>query len=227
MKDLETIEETTFSEYENEIDVILKDTEKRSFLISLENVHSEYQNKEKQNNKSRKLSWNIYYYSAAAIIVILIGIGSAIKFELFKTTIDSESIFNEYYQTYQNDFLSRSDESLVNNLYLAFQAYENKEFDKAVEIFSKVSSEDASIIMAYFYKGVSCIEISDYKQAIESFNRVLTNTNNPYYAQSRWYCALTWLKLNNPESAKEHLNWLMKNDRFYREKAKEILKKIS
>jgi tetratricopeptide (TPR) repeat protein len=226
MKDLETLDEVTFSEHENEIDTILRDIDKHSFIASLEKVSSEYQDAEKQENKSRKISRNIYYYAAAAIIIVCIGVGSIIKFSLFNTEINSESIFSEYYQTYQNDFLSRSDESVVNNLYQAFQAYENEDFDKAVELFSKVSEVDASIIMAYFYKGISCIEISDYKQAIESFNKVLANANNPYFPQSHWYCALTWLKLNNTGLAKEHLEWLVKNDRFYNQKAKEILKKI-
>lgn len=226
MKDLETLEDVTFSEHENEIDNILKDVDKRSFIASLKKVNAEFQKSENKKNKTRNISRNIYYYLAAAILIVCIGIGSILKFGLFSTDINSESIFNEYYSTYQNDYQSRSDEKVVNNLYQAFQAYENKDFDNAVELFSKVSESDASIMMAHFYKGISCVEISDYKQAIESFKKVLTNSNNPYFPQSHWYCALTWLKLNNPESAKEHLEWLIKNDRHYNQKAKEILNKL-
>jgi tetratricopeptide (TPR) repeat protein len=227
MKELDTIETTAFSEYENDIDTILKDVDKRSFILTVNKIESEYLEDQKRDIKTRKISRSLIYSLAAAIIVISIGIGTVLKLGVFSTQVDSELIFNQYYATYQVDFQNRSDEAVVQNLYLAFLAYEGKEYDKAIELFNKVSEGDATIIMAYFYKGISCIEISDYKQAIESFNKVLANKNNPYFAQSRWYSALTWIKLNNINSAKEHLEWLIKNDRYYGSKAKEILKKIS
>jgi tetratricopeptide (TPR) repeat protein len=109
---------------------------------------------------------------------------------------------------------------------MAFQAYENRDFEKAVELFSKVTEADGSILMAYFYKGISSIEIGNFTVAVESFEKVLKNPANPYYPQAQWYSALTWLKLNNSENAKLHLSWLIKNDRFYGTKAKEVLLKI-
>jgi tetratricopeptide (TPR) repeat protein len=227
MKESNTIETAALSDYENEIDNILRDVDKYSFIKSVKKIEAEFVEKRVDQPKIRKISKNIYYYAAAAVLIIFIGVGGILKYNVFSSSVDSETIFNQYYQTYQSDLTNRSDESLVQNLYLAVLAYEGKEYDKAIELFSKVSDSDESIIMAHFYKGISCIEISDYKQAIESFNKVLVNINNPYFAQSHWYSALTWIKLNNMNSAKVHLEWLIKNDRHYSLKAKEILRKIS
>jgi tetratricopeptide (TPR) repeat protein len=211
-----------------EIDEILKDHDTENFRTTLISVHNEYLEREKHSSIpiSRTTSRRLYIYMAAASILLLIGVFGTIKMLINSSQPNCEELFKSYYEPYKNDYNTRSDEVIINNLYLAFQAYENKEYEKAADLFTKVIQSDETIIMAYFYRGISCIELGEYKTAIESFNRVLRNDNNPYYVQSKWYCALTWLKINNLASAKQQLEWLSNNDRFYGSKAKELLQKL-
>ncbi|MGC8802433.1 MAG: tetratricopeptide repeat protein, partial [Bacteroidales bacterium] len=124
--------------------------------------------------------------------------------------------------SYQNrEAQQDNDENLVN---MAIQAYENKEYYKAITLFSNIeTSIPDCTLMAAFYKGVSCIEVSDYKNAIQSFTRVINAPYNTYTANAHWYMALTWLKLNNVNESVKHLDWLVKNDRQLNTKAEEIL----
>jgi tetratricopeptide (TPR) repeat protein len=213
---------------DSEIDAVLKDRDTENFRTTLISVHNEYLEHDKKLKipTGRSASRRLYIYMAAATVLLLVGIFGTLKMFINSSQPNSEELFKQYYELYKNDYNTRSDEVLINNLYLAFQAYENKDYEKAAELFTKVVQSDETIMMAYFYKGISCIELGEYKTAIESFNKVLKNENNPYFVQAKWYCALTWLKINNISSAKQQLEWLSNNDRFYGFKAKELLLKL-
>lgn len=222
----ENINDIKFSDYEHDIDVMLLDEKKYKFRKAVKETHAKFIADSGIKPKIKFIKRHYIIYSIAASIVLLIGIGSIIKYGSASRSYSYEILFNEYYQPYKSDYNTRSDENVVSNLYLAFQLYERKEYDKAIEFFSKVTEEDHTILIAYFYKGVSCIEIADYKRALDSFNKVLKSDSNPYYPQAHWYSSLTWIKLNNAEQAKDHLNWLIANDRFYGAKAKELISKM-
>jgi hypothetical protein len=214
---------------EVEVDQCLKDEETELFRKTLEKVHSIYVEEEKEiyKPKIRPLYSRIYVYAAAASIALILGILSILYYTSGSSKPGNQKIFAQYYEPYQNEYITRSDQVTVNNLFIAFQAYENHDYTKAIELFSKVIEADKSLLMAYFYKGISCIEIKNYKVALESLNRVLNNEGNPYFAQAKWYTALTLINLNNPDIAKQHLEWLALNDRYYGNKAKEILKVLN
>ncbi len=218
----------SYSLVEEEIDEMLRDEDSYQLRLALNRVEKEYLNSETdfKHNFSDRFFKKGYIYAFAAGIAILVGIIGVTRLMIKSSDSNCDALFSQYYQPYQSDFASRSDEVVVNNLYLAFQAYETKDYDKAVELFSKVISVDESVQMAYFYRGVSSIETGDYKLAIESLSKLCKNESNPYYSQAQWYTALTWLKLNNAELAKPHLIWLASNDRYYGNKAKEILEKL-
>jgi tetratricopeptide (TPR) repeat protein len=221
-------ESSQYAFIEREIDLYLKDEETGHFRNTLFKVHNEYIDAEMGHSEGKTKSFfrKGYIYAIAASLAVIIGIFGVSRLFYNSSATNFDDIFSQYYTPYQDDFTTRSDQVVVNNLYLAFQAYESHDFEKAVELFSKVTEADESILMAYFYKGISSIEIGNYAVAVESFEKVTKNSSNPYYPQAQWYSALTWLKLNNSENAKQHLSWLISNDRYYGTKAKEILTKI-
>ena len=214
---------------ELEIDQCLKDEKTELFRKTLQKVHSKFveEDQETYKPKIRQISYRRYAYAIAVTLALIIGIFGVFRMISGTSKSNFQYIFAQYYKPYQNEFITRSDQVTVNNLYSAFQAYENRDYERAVALFNKAIEADKSLLLAYFYKGVSCIEISDYKTAIESLGKVLTNETNPYFSQAKWYTALTLLKLNKPELARPHLEWLALNDRYYGIKAKEILKKFN
>ena len=213
---------------EHEIDEFLKDKETLHFRNTLIKVHGDFIKNElvSKQLKLKPLFHRAYVIGIAASIAILIGVLGVFQLLHNPHNNNCEELFSQYYKPYQADFTARSDQVVINNLVIAFQLYDNHEYDKAADFFKRVVEADESILMAHFYLGVSSIEIGDYKKAIESFNFIIKNESNPFYPQAKWYSALIWLKLNNSESAKQHLLWLVNNDRFYGVKAKEILVKL-
>lgn len=218
-----------YSDWEIEIDEQLKAKDKLDFRNTLSEVHFMYKEQELENEpiqKKRKFINRPSIYALAAGIALLIGIAGFLRLYYNADSSNCEDIFQSYYEPYDSDFNTRSNEQVISNLYHAFQAYENKEFFKAVDLFNKVIAEDNTVLMAQFYRGISCIETADYKLALQSFDKILENDANTYYSQSKWYCAMTWLKLNNKEEAIKQLNWLVANDRYYKPKAIEVIKKL-
>lgn len=218
-----------YTSLESEIDNYLKDEETAKFRKTLENVHAKFIKDEKELTKNNKrfMHSNFHKYALAASLALLIGVFGIVRIINNSSESVCQKIFAQYYQPYHNDLIKRSDHIVINNLYLAFQAYDNHEYEKAKILFTKVIEADESLLMAYLYRGISCIETNDFNNAIASFNKVLKTDSNPYYIQARWYSALAWLKLNNPSIAKQHLTWLSANSRYYGNMAKEILKKLN
>jgi tetratricopeptide (TPR) repeat protein len=198
--------------------------------MALKKAEREYFEKEKTHNVfAHKKQLRNFYYAVAASVVLAIGIFGVIKYSAYYPGKNYEDIFYQYYQPYPISYQSRNvqDDTNENLIHLAVQAYENKEFYKAITLFSNIeTSIPDCTLMAAFYKGVACIEISDYKNAIQSFNKVIVAPYNTYTANAHWYIALTWLKLNNVEESKKHLSWLINNDRQLNTKAEEILQTI-
>jgi hypothetical protein len=218
-----------FSSYEAEIDSYLMDDKLQQFRKTIIKVNSKFKKAEKDNSVvlSKPLFKRVYIYAAAATIALLIGVYGITQYISISSKASPNKLFTEFYQPYQSDYIHRSDQVTINNLYLAFQAYENHEYNKAIGLFTKVTDADESIVIAYFYKGIACIETNNLAVATESFNKVLVNETNPYYPQAKWYMALTMLKLNNISEAKQLLSWLASNDRFYGKKSKELLTKLN
>jgi TolA-binding protein len=218
----------TYSEMENEVDQILKDTDKQKFIMTLQKVHADYNAAHKRKNmqilssKSLKKS----YLTIAATIAVLLAVGGFIRYSLFNSGKNYETVFEKYYKVYPVTFQNRGAQD-QNSLNSALQAYESKDYYKAINLLAEVEKAypDYSCIAA-FYKGLSCIEISDYKNAIQSFNKVISAPYNIYTSNAHWYMALTWMKLNNLSETRTHLKWLIANDRQLGKQAAEMLKEI-
>ncbi len=219
----------TYDYIYNDIEGILKDIDKQNFISKLSQIHNDYikSNKPSKTKPIRRFWHRNFNYYAAAFIAVLIAIGFVVKLYVFKPNLDTEKFFEQYYTTYKLDNQTRSVVSDNKILNLAINAYEQKSYYKAIELLSSIESNDLeTTIKVNFFKGISCIEVSDYKEAIDSLNKVLKSDTSLYRSQSHWYLALTWLKLNNIDMAKEHLNWLIINDRYYNTIAKTILEQL-
>ncbi len=222
----------SYNQIEKEVEEILSDREKQNFILSLKKVHDDYMRRErlvKPLYTKPKNNFRIYLTAIAAVMVLFIGIAGIIRLNMFSSVSNYEDIFDKYYQAYpivqQNRSIESGDEENIVNM--AISAYEKKEFYRAISLFNSIeTSMPDCTIMASFYKGISSIEISDYKSAIQAFNKVIDAPFNSYTSSAHWYIALTWIKLNNIEESKKHLIWIVKNDRQNSKKAEEILSEI-
>jgi len=216
--------------YIKDLEEELKDINFEEFVQSLLRVHFAYKEYEYVENHLENLKYmmpsrNKWYQSlfkVAAIFIAILGLTFIITQILSLHPSRTEKIFAQYYQPFQKNPV-RSIENHAKNVHLAFNAYNNKQYQVAINYFDRVLTLDSTIL---FYKGISSIECGRYQNAIVSFKQLMGDSTNPYYTNSVWYVALTWIKLNKPENAKPHLKWLIKNDRYYGKKASVILKEL-
>ena len=217
------IENKPFKEYEEEVDLMLKDKDMHAMRNLLNKAQTSYLKEERLDSNLKVRSFkNVYFYAAAATIVICLGIGGYFKFVVPSIDNKTESLYLAYYQPYVTDVNTRSSEAGNSEMTNALTAYSNKDYPKAIELLNAIKTP-SELAEANFYKGLSNMEIGRFKQSIESFNLVLVSNNQSFIPHGHWYTALTWIKLNNIQAAKQHLLWLKENDRFYGKKANEIL----
>jgi len=136
-------------------------------------------------------------------------------------------IFNENYQAYQalgGATRGESDGDFV--LPEAFEAYYEENYEQAIELFTEASTqEDRPYI--WLYLGNAYLSNEQPEEATEALQRVLDypDVNRKTELRTHWDLGLTYLKLNNEDSARRHLE-LLQDTKDYGSKAQKILQSI-
>jgi predicted Zn-dependent protease len=162
--------------------------ELESFEKNLKNISHQYFNKE-TNRSSFK-----WIYSAAASIAILLS------FYLFYPS--SEATYEEYIEYPTVNFVTRGSEQ--KNLIDAQNAFNDKNFDNAIELLSKALNEDSTNTELKLYQGFSFIETNRYQKA-ETVLKPISEGNTSYKYTAIWYLALSNLKQEKHSECKELL----------------------
>jgi hypothetical protein len=219
-----------------EIEAYFRNKKAKKFRESFLKAHLLYNEYEYVNQEINKTNLNLFMpevkklyirlYKVASILISILVFALIITqiFTVNKTR--SERIADLYCKPYKAEYLNRLNEGEkdLSNSQKAFRAYKNNQYNDAIKYFNKIPNFDTA---ACFYKGVSYVECGDYMSALNCFMQLIADPGNSYYVHSRWYIALTWLKINKPENAKLHLSWLLQNDRYYKEKAFAILTELN
>lgn len=90
----------------------------------------------------------------------------------------------------------------------------------------EVNSEQNILAIGYYYKGLALMETNEHQSAILSFQWVIKNSKNVWLMnRSKWYAALAYLKLNDPNKALPLFESLTKSTAAtpYNAEAKKIL----
>lgn len=163
---------------------------------------------------------NWYYYAAAAVVTLLITVTF-----LLPSQQSSDELFASYFTTYPNVFepTVRGSNSTTNRAE-AFQAYEQKDYQKAAAGFNDLlrEKEEPGILLLL---GNSNLMLDDAKQAQENFV-TLINKYDELDLPAKWYLSLSYLKSGDKENARKILRELGETDISYASKAKELLEKV-
>jgi tetratricopeptide (TPR) repeat protein len=73
---------------------------------------------------------------------------------------------------------------------------------------------------------LACVELGEFRSAIECFTKIISAKDCPYSAEARWYLALCCLKTGQKRKAKDYFEEIIIIQRYKKEEAKEILKKL-
>lgn len=169
---------------------------------------------EKKSNKIPTLYW----FSAAVVVLFF---GGLTWFQLKSSS--PEQLYQEYYQSYPNVLAPTVRGDSERNLKSdAFYEYDSGNYEKSLELFSKIYKEEA-VDYALFYQAMSLMELKQYADAIALFDQFKTADNNAFSPFVKWYKALSYLKLNEKEKAVQLLKELSKEENPQQSKAKELL----
>ena len=219
-----------------------KHVELKNRMDILENEQQELFNKNKiitkqlnelykinKTKRSENIGTNIFRnYNQKNFVLLCVFIGFlfilyfGIKHINNMNNFSGNDIFNKYYRPYKEDIYKGSEFNISN----IKENYAYGDYFKILENFNEISVKDSIYIDVCFYKGLACIELNQIKSAIDNFTKIVLNANNKYTHEARWYLALSYLKVDQIERAKDYFEDIIKIQRYKSKESKEILKLI-
>ena len=165
------------------------EAERTAFSANLKTIADEHFS----NKKAKVISLKPWMYLAAASVVLLLGI--------FLFDSNSNPNFNEFNQFDEAHFVERGEQ--VNYLKQAQEAYNSKDYKKAIPLFESILKEKETAEIQYFY-GISLLENNKIHEAETVFIELQTG-NSIYKYKAIWALALAKLKQKEYKSCKEIL----------------------
>ncbi len=145
------------------------------------------------------------YYAAAALVVVAMGI----SWYWLKPDANSQLVA-EYYQPYDELGFpkSRGGGELEAAVQQAVELYHEKRYDEVIQLLTDLDGKDDR---AFFVLGLAQIGQGQYERALENFNQVSPQFDQPDVYH--WYKGLVLLQLGKVEECKTELSKI-ESDRF-------------
>lgn len=184
------------------------DPETESFKTNLKSIAAEHFSTKKE---TKVIAFKPWYYAVAATIVVVIGTWMMMQ---------NDPSYNDFNQHETAVFVERSDSN--EDLKLAQEAFNKKDYKKAVEAFDKIQ-DFRKPELQYFY-AIALIETNDYTKA-ELFLDQLRGGNSVYKDKATWYLALSYLKQEKKAACKSTLKEIPVDAEDF-DKAQQLLKEL-
>lgn len=173
--------------------------------------------KQISSSSNRQIRLRNYFVGiAATVALILVSV-----YSIRNQQMDSNELFVNYYTAYPNVEapISRSGGNTEN----AYSFYEQGNYPRALELFSKLIKENAHDPAPVFYSGICNLELDHVQSARSFFESIQKLDQNKYSKPALWYEALSNLKLNNKQEAINILNNLARGEDVHAKRAMEVL----
>ena len=167
---------------------------------------------------------NKFLLMKVAAVVLLVVVSTVVLFQ-WEQPSGPQDLFVEHFDPFENQFVSakRGDDVSADPLVKAFQAYDNQDWQGAIDGFEKILDQEENL-MVLFYLGNAQLALSDSKSAIKTFERFLEISKDSI-RDAKWYLAMALLKEDRVDEALSTLQELIQ-DKQYGEDAKTILRKL-
>jgi hypothetical protein len=208
-----------------ELDATLADTETMAFAAALADADAEDRRSKSGNEpqgKIRQLNWQRWAIAASIALIAVVG-G---VFLLRDKQLSGPQAFDQYFEAYDAPANFRSDSMAIAVSYqTAFDAYNAKDWPKAIATFEEIVQKDSNPVTAQFYLGMSRLSAGDVDGAIRDL-RGLAASQHPFTTQSKWYLALALLEKGENSEAKDLLKDLSSGSGKFATLSKELLEKL-
>ena len=169
--------------------------------------------------ESKKVSSRppFFTYAIAAAFALLIGIGAFLINQ--RTTVNplDQALAESFPLIHTQIIRSQTTEQE-----LWEEAYEKENFPSVInELSPKLEKNESE----QFYLGMAYLKEAQYPEAISSFQEVISRANrNGFLEQARWFCALAYMKAEQPAQARALLDEIITIEGHYKQvEARELL----
>ena len=185
------------------------------------NQHNEQQTKTPTAKVRRLSTMRILAIAASVLFVVML-----IRFIPGSSDLSNQELFASYHETYPMLLNQRGvSEDLEADYRAAVVAYQTENFDEAKNLFKKINSATDNNTYI-FYEAISNLESSDPNGAILLFKKLIERGDPLFREQSKWFLAMSYLKLDKSEECSKILNEIGQGEFKYKE-ASELLKALS
>ncbi len=170
--------------------------------------------------KRKVTSKHIIQYAAVFAGLVLIG-----TFSLYIIKNNGDvSIADKYSPEYVPFSESRSSSSIIDEAYAkATEYYNSGNYTEAIIWFNKIVDADMQV---EFLKGSSHMQISQFKEAIGAFTKVVEDSDNLFIEDACFYLAVCYLQIDDKITAKQMLEEIGNSGNRHKKEAKKLLKRI-
>ncbi|MFC2096601.1 tol-pal system YbgF family protein [Bacteroidota bacterium] len=167
------------------------------------------------------------FYYAAASAALLIATGGLVQ-RLNNPELDNYAAFEKYYTPYEVSVTHRSGNTEVDRILInALERYEEQDYEQALTLFEEVLEYRQNDMAVNLYSGITYMEEEKYQKATKSFNSIISDHDNLFIEQAKWYLAMCYLKTENTDKAKDVLNEIIEEESYYKSQAIRLLKDLS
>lgn len=157
--------------------------------------------------------------AAAVVVLIIAGIGF-----FAPSNYSNQALVDSNLETYP-DRITTMGTTPDEQLAAGMKAYNEKDFEKALELFSQLPETLPEKDLVDLYSGIALIETNQFENAITIFQQMI-DSNSPQTDVAQWYLALTYLQSNDIENAKSLLNKIVSQNGYQSKNAAQLLKKL-
>ena len=186
----------------------------------LRKIETEIDMDRKNNRTPRIISMQRFVSVAAILLVVCVPA----YFLFFNHHTGSTDLYSQYYAPYEANGISRGSNDRTESA--IYEKYDDKQYASALQDFSQLAADSVSTQLMLI-KGICELEINESGEAISEFDQIINSGDQIYSDQALWYAAMTSLKENKNDQAKQYLQKLVSDSSadHYTE-AKELLDKL-
>jgi tetratricopeptide (TPR) repeat protein len=211
-----------------EVNESINDNELFQLKQLLEKAETEYLSTENAqtpdlHNSSKKIK--LYFVRIAALFILALTAGAILKITLFNGD-NAMRLYKKFYTTYETDMVMRSSNASLLNLDKAILNYSQGHYTDALRSFDVLVKSDPVNYLAWFYKGLTCLETGATQEALASFKAIPETWDSSFQEHRDWYLGLALLRAGNLNESAALFKKISEENGFYDQKAEEILKKL-
>jgi hypothetical protein len=158
-----------------------------------------------------------YWRAGVAVAIVLFAFAGIFR--------NNQSSYEEHFQPPKWS-PQRSVDANAGILQQANSHFIHGEYDKAISLYDKAILENRSEnFVFHFYKAACLQDLGKFEKAIDEYSQVIKQGDNMFIEEAEWYKTLCNLKLGKNDEAKRQLRYILKQNGFYANDARAILRK--